>query len=80
VKQFRKDMVAAEEQLSLFDRLTALKRRAARVRVEELQDRLGQLRGGTGRADPVDRKVKDLDHKLDDVLRELTELRRELKK
>jgi hypothetical protein len=80
VRDARSLMVAAEEQLSLLGRLTALKRRAAQTQIEDLQDRLNQLRGGSGRADPVERKVKDLDRKLDDVLRELTELRRELKK
>jgi RNA polymerase sigma factor (sigma-70 family) len=76
----RREMVMAEERLSLFDRLTALKRQSAQGRVEELQTRLSQLRDGTGRSDPTDRKVQALDRKLDDVLRELTELRRELKK
>ncbi len=80
VQQARGAMVTAEEQLFLFDRITALKRRSAQSQVEDLQDRLNQLRGGSGRPDSVEQKVQTLEHKLDDVLRELTELRRELRK
>jgi chromosome segregation ATPase len=78
--QARRNMVKAEEDLSLFDRMSALKRRAGQAQVEDLQDRIRQLRGGPSGGDSVDRRVRDLDRKLDDVLRELTELRRELKK
>jgi hypothetical protein len=76
----RRAMVTADEQISLLDRLTALERRAGQSRVEELQDRLSQVRGTTGRHDSVERKVQNLERKLDDVLRELTDLRRDLKK
>ncbi len=78
--QTRREIVMAEEQLSLLERRTAMQRRAAQREIEGLQDRLIQLRFGANRPDPADRKIKDLERKLDDVLRELTELRRELRK
>ena len=75
-----REIMVAEEHLSLLDRLTALKRRAAQAQVEDLQDRLGQLRAPPAALIRSSAKVKELDRKLDDVLRELTELRRELRK
>ncbi|HEY1376970.1 MAG TPA: sigma-70 family RNA polymerase sigma factor [Gemmataceae bacterium] len=80
ILQARREMVMAEEGLSLLERRMAMQRRVATREVEELQDRLIQLRVETNRPDPGDRRVKDLERKLDDVLRELTELRRELRK
>jgi RNA polymerase sigma factor (sigma-70 family) len=80
ILQARREMVDAEEQLSLFDRLTALKRRAAQAQIEDLQDRIRQLHGWAGQPDAADRRIRDVERKLDDVLRDLTELRRDLKK
>jgi RNA polymerase sigma factor (sigma-70 family) len=80
ILEARRDMVTAEEQLSLLDRQVALKRRTHQSAVEELQDSLYRSQGAGGDANPTDRKVKDLEHKLDDVLRELADLRRDLKK
>jgi hypothetical protein len=76
----RRDLVSAEEQLSLLDRHINMKRRSAQALVDEAQDRLSQLRGAASRIDPAERRNKDVDRKLDDVLHELTELRREMKK
>jgi RNA polymerase sigma factor (sigma-70 family) len=78
VLQARHDVITAEERLSSLDRRSALRQRLVEAQVETLQSRLNHVQ--TGRPDPVDHKMEQLERKLDDVLRELNELRRELKK
>jgi RNA polymerase sigma factor (sigma-70 family) len=76
----RRELIDAEERLSSLDRRQELRRRLLQSEIEALKGRLIQFQAGIGVADPIDRKVQQLERKLDDVLREVTELRRDLKK